>query len=110
MFYVAFDLNEGALGSICTAVMGMVGLVMVHETCKPYNKLRAVMVAFICVGFVFCFLAMKDFFTISALLWSDTLILFVFVALAKPVMRQITDIVHGAVKLWRMFVKKPESE
>ena len=107
LFYVAFDLNEGALGSICTAVMGMVGLVMVHETCKPYNKLRGVMMVFIAVAFVFCFFALKSFFTISALLWSDTLILIVFLALAKPVMREMTIIVQKIGQFFRnVFLKR----
>ena len=67
LFYVAFKLDVGALSSICTAVMGMVGLLMVHETSKPYNKIRTAMMIFVCVGFVFSFLFLKTFFTISAL-------------------------------------------
>ena len=51
LFYVAFKLDDGALSSICTAVMGMVGLLMVHETSKPYNKIRTAMMIFVCVGF-----------------------------------------------------------
>ena len=62
LFYVAFKLDVGALSSICTAVMGMVGLLMVHETSKPYNKIRTAMMIFVCVGFVFSFLFLEDVF------------------------------------------------
>ena len=90
LFYVAFKLDVGALSSICTAVMGMVGLLMVHETsCSSYDKIRTAMMIFVCVGFVFSFLFLKTFFTISALAWSDALILIVFLALAGPAMRQM---------------------
>lgn len=106
LFYVAFHLNEGALSSICTAVMGVVGLLMVHETCKPYNKIRTAMMVFVCVGFVFSFFVLKNFFTISALQWSDALILIVFVALAGPVMRQMQSLTQQLIKLLRQVAQR----
>lgn len=106
LFYVAFDLNEGALSSICTAVIGAVGMIMVHNTSKPYNKLRTIMMVFVCVGFVFSFFVLKNFFTISALQWSDALILIVFVALANPVMRQMTIFIQQVGKLFHQFIGK----
>jgi len=92
LFYVAFDLNEGALTSICTAIMGVVGLLMVHRTSMPYNALRRAMMITISAAFVFAFLFLREFFTLSALLWSDALILIVFIMLAKPVMGTISSL------------------
>ena len=99
LFYVAFDLNDGALSSICTAVMGAVGLLMVHNTCKPYNKIRQIMIVLMTVGFVFSFFFLKSFFTISSLQWSDALILIVFVVLSKPVMGEAIKAVEQIGKL-----------
>ncbi len=90
LFYVAFDLNEGALTSICTAIMGVVGLLMVHRTSKPYNALRRTMVITVSAAFAYAFFFMGEFFTLSSLLWSDALILLVFVLLARPVMDGIS--------------------
>ena len=86
LFYLAFNLSDGALSTICTAVMGVVGLLMVHRTCKPYNKLRIVLMAGISVAFAVCFLFLKDLFILSSLQFSDGLILVVFSLLAWPTM------------------------
>ena len=89
LFYLAFHLSDGALSTICTAVMGVVGLLMVHRTCKPYNRLRIVLMAGITVAFAVCFLFLKDLFILSALQFSDTLIMVVFSLLAWPAMNVI---------------------
>ena len=89
LFYLAFHLSDGALSTICTAVMGVVGLLMVHRTCKPYNKLRIVLMTGIAVAFAVCFLFLKDLFILSALQFSDTLIMVVFSLLAWPAMNVI---------------------
>jgi len=93
LFYVAFNLNEGALTSICTAIMGVVGLLMVHRTSIPYNVLRKAMMITISVAFAFAFFFMKEFFMLPELLWSDALILIVFVMLARPVMNAVSSLV-----------------
>ena len=90
LFYIAFDISDGSLTSICTAIMGIVGLLMVHRTSKPYNALRLVMMITVTVAFAFSFFFLKDFFTLSKLLWSDVLILIVFAMLVNPIMEAIT--------------------
>lgn len=102
LFYVAFHLNEGALTSICTALLGVVGLLMVHRTSTPYNKLRKTMMITVSMAFVFAFFFMKKFFMLSELLWSDVLILIVFTMLAKPVM----DAVSSGIDACRDLIKK----
>ncbi len=100
LFYLAFHLSEGALSTICTAVMGFVGLLMVHRTCHPYNKTRVALMVGISVSFAFCFFFLKSLFILSALQFSDTLIMVVFCLLAWPAMNLFTrglDRVHDAV-------------
>ena len=90
LFYIAFDISDGSLTSICTAIMGIVGLLMVHRTSKPYNALRLAMMIIVTVAFAFSFFFLKDFFTLTKLLWSDVLILTVFAMLVNPIMEAIT--------------------
>lgn len=90
LFYLAFDLHEGALSTISTAMIGIVGLLMVHRTSLPYNTLRRIMVAGVSAAFAAAFLFLKDFFTLSALHWSDILILTVLALLAYPAMERFT--------------------
>ena len=92
LFYIAFSLNEGALSTICTAVIGVVGLAMVHYTCKPYNKIRAWMMVLLSVAFAVSFLFLKYLFTLSSLEWSDVLIMVVLCLLAFPMMDRFTKL------------------
>ncbi len=90
LFYLAFQLEEGALSTICTAMIGIVGLLMVHRTSLPYNTLRRIMVAGVSTAFAVSFFFLKDFFTLSVLHWSDTLVLVVLALLAYPAMDRFT--------------------
>ena len=90
LFYIAFQLNEGALSTICTAVIGVVGLSMVHYTCRPYNKLRTWMMIAVSAAFAVCFLFLKSLFTLSVLQWSDVLIMVVLALLAFPMTDRFT--------------------
>lgn len=106
LFYIAFDLSEGALSSICTAIMGIVGLLMVHRTSTPYNGIRLTMMITVTVVFAFSFFFLKNFFTLSKLLWSDALILIVFAMLVKPIMETITKWMN----IVKIFITKIKSK
>lgn len=43
LFYLAFHIKEDMLSTLCTGIMGIVGLLMVHQTSLPMNKLRKAM-------------------------------------------------------------------
>ncbi len=84
LFHKAFALSEESLATICTAVMGVVGLLMVHRTCKPYTTLRKILLAVMAVGFTVCFLFLGKYFALSALSIQDILVMVVLLALAWP--------------------------
>ncbi len=87
LFYLGFDLTEDEMSTISTVVMGVVGLLMIHHTCMPYNALRKALMAFCTGAFVFSVLFLKTLFTLSILDFSSTLIVVVFAALAWPVFK-----------------------
>lgn len=98
LFYLAFGLSEQSLSTICTAVMGIVGLLMVHRTSKPYNGLRLAMILLISAAFAVSFFFLKEFFELTVLSWPDLLVLVVFALLANPVMNTVAawlDAVQG---------------
>ena len=43
LFYLAFHIREEMLSTICTGIMGIVGLMMVYQTSRPFNALRKAM-------------------------------------------------------------------
>ena len=100
LFFYAFDLTGDELSTICTIVVGVVGLLMVHRTCKPYNALRRVLMAGCVVAFVFAATVLSPIFTLqlqmSAGAW---LVLAVFLLLAFEVSISAHIMVGGINKL-----------
>ena len=103
LFYLGFKIPEDEMSTIATVVMGVVGLLMVHRTCKPYNNLRRLLMAAMTTAFVFCALFMKKLFTLTSLGFEDMLIVVVFAALAWPTLK-VMDM--GLEKLSRCLSPK----
>ncbi len=101
-FYSEFSIGDGALSSICTAVIGTVGLVMVHRTARPYNALRAVMTAGVSAAFAVIFIFFKQYFTLAPLARPEVMILIMFALMAKPFM----DIISSGLDRLKAFIEK----
>ena len=86
LFYLAFHIREDMLSTLCTGIMGIVGLLMVHQTSLPLNKLRKAMLIGLCAAFVVCYFFLPELFTLSALDKPSLLILVVLGLLAFSVM------------------------
>ena len=86
LFYIAFRIDDTSMSTICTGVMGIVGLMMVHRTSKPYNKLRIAMIICLTLAFLVAFFFLPEIFTLKALNFQSMLILVVFGLLAWPVL------------------------
>ncbi len=87
LFYLAFDLDDSMLSTICTGIMGIVGLMMVYKTSIPFNNIRKIMLGTTGVLFFVCYFFFPTIFTLSALDSSSFLILAVFGLLAWPVLK-----------------------
>lgn len=87
LFYLAFSFPEDEMSTICAIIMAVVGLLVLHSNCKPYNKLRKILVGGVSGALLICVLFFKKLFTLSALNYSSVLVLMVFVLLAYPLMR-----------------------
>ena len=85
LFYLAFHIKEDMLSTLCTGIMGIVGLLMVHQTSLPMNKLRKAMLVGLCIAFVVCYFFLPELFTLSALDKPSLLILVVLGLLAVSV-------------------------
>ena len=86
LFYIAFHIDDTSMSTICTGVMGIVGLMMVHRTSKPYNKLRIAMIICLTLAFLVAFFFLPEIFTLKTLNFQSMLILVVFGLLAWPVL------------------------
>ena len=86
LFYLAFHIKEDMLSTLCTGIMGIVGLLMVYQTSQPLNKLRKLMLIGLCAAFTVCYFFLPELFTLSALDKPALLILVVLGLLAFSVM------------------------
>ena len=100
LFYVVFDLTKAELGTICTIVVGVVGLLMVHRTCKPYTLLRRLLMIVCTAGF---FLGATLFSTIFTVSWDISrgawLVMAVFILLSFEISLSANVMVE-AVNRW----------
>jgi cation-transporting ATPase E len=107
MFFTVFHLTESELSTICTIVVGVVGLLMVHRTCKPYNLLRKALMAVCIVAFFFAATVLSPIFTIewtmSAGAW---LVLAVFVLLAFEVSLSANIMVNAINRFVQWVIRK----
>ena len=85
LFYLAFHLEDDMLSTISTGVMGVVGLMMVFHTSKPFNTLRIVMMSFLIAAFAVCYFFFPTNFTIEPLNTRGLLVFIVFALLACSV-------------------------
>lgn len=92
LFYLAFHLDDTLLSTICTGLMGIVGLMMVYNTSKPFNTIRKIMMIGISVAFFACYFFIPTIFTLTPLDSSGFLILVVLGLLAWPVLRLFNNI------------------
>jgi cation-transporting ATPase E len=100
LFAYAFNLTEDASSTICTIVIGVVGLLMVHRTCKPYNLLRRVLMGGCIVCFTLCVVVLHEVFNLSLqMYWGAWLVMAVFVLLAFEVSLSANIMVEGINKL-----------
>jgi cation-transporting ATPase E len=107
LFNIAFKIGDNETSTICTVVMGVVGLMMVFKTCQPFNKLRRAMMIVLTAAFGFCVLFMRTLFTLSELSFSHMLILVVISLLAWPGLNLATRSLDGLRDTsFRLFSRK----
>ncbi len=111
LFYLAFPIDEAMLSTLCTGIMGIVGLMMVYQTSKPFNLLRKVMLVLLTAGFAACYFFLPELFTLSRLDKPSLLIFVVLGLLTFSVMFACVKCVdHAKDRLSRGFFHKKRDQ
>ncbi len=84
LFYLAFDIQEDMMSTICAVVLCVVGLLMLYRTSLPLNLLRKLLLGAMTVLFVLSVAFLHELFTITPLDFASSLVLVVFALLACP--------------------------
>lgn len=107
LFYISFGLPDNEMSTICAIIMAVVGVLVLHNNCRPYNEIRKVLMIGVSVIILICVLFFKQLFTLSDLSGSSMLVLAVFALLAYPLMRVLYK---GMEKLQEHFEAKDAAE
>jgi cation-transporting ATPase E len=75
------------MSTICAVTVGIVGILVIVRLCRPFTFLRKLLVAAVCIAFVFSAVVLKRLFTLSPLDFPGMLLLAVFALLAWPALK-----------------------
>ena len=65
-FMVVFGLGEAETSTICAAILSFVGLLVLLETCKPFDKFRKLIWGAMAAALVLCFTVLGGFLELQA--------------------------------------------
>lgn len=84
LFYLAFEIPKDEMSTICALIMGLVGMMMLFYTSRPFNVMRTILFCAMGAGLVLGALILSDFFSLVPLTFQSGLVLAVFAALSIP--------------------------
>ncbi len=90
LFCTVFSIGENIMGTVCTLVLSIVGMLIVHRMCQPYNLIRKALMVVLCLGYAVCLLFLPGLFSLTNVDTGGTLVLIVFVLLAWPALKAVT--------------------
>ena len=89
-FYEALELPEDSVRTVATGIMGVVGILMVDRTSRPYTPIRRALIIVISAAFIAAFIFFKSWFSLPPAGKAGTAVLIVFALLAWPVMNTLS--------------------
>lgn len=92
MFYVAFELPTDEMSTISAIILAVVGFLVLHYICKPYNRYKRILVAGMIIIFILSLVFFMDFFTLTSLSTQSILVLIVFALLANQTIYLLTKL------------------
>ncbi len=64
-FMAAFELPLEQISTVCAAILSVVGLLVLYQTCKPFDKFRRLIWWLMAAGLVICFTLLNGFFDLT---------------------------------------------
>ena len=65
MFMVTFDLPVEPISTVCAALLSMVGLLVLFQTCKPFDRFRRLIWGAMALALLACFTLLQGFFELE---------------------------------------------
>ena len=112
-YMAAFNLPLDQISTVCAAILGVVGLLVLFQTCKPFDKFRALIWVAMAVALVVCFTWLGSFFELRASMLEVQLIMATLLIMTPTVffaMQRVFDWFDKLV-LWirKLFRRKKKA-
>lgn len=84
-FISVFALTSEAAGTISSSILSVVGLMVLYQVCKPFNRFRAMLWSLMAVGIVFSFTMLGNLFRLSFRETETQLVMFTLLVMTPTV-------------------------
>ncbi len=98
-FMSAFDLPLAQISTVCAAILAVVGLLVLFETCKPFDKFRKLIWWAMAAGLVICFTVFGGFFDLESGNAQSTIIMVTLLVMTPTVFFAVQRIFDWGDKL-----------
>ncbi len=109
-FMAVYSLPLDQISTVCAAILGVVGLLVLFQTCKPFDKFRMLLWGAMTAALVFCFTALASFFDLSAGSVQTALLMATLLMLTPTIFRTVTRIFDFGDKLIARLRKKEQAD
>ncbi len=108
-FMVIFDLALGQVSAVCAAILSVVGLLVLYQTCKPFGRIRRIIWWTMAAGLLVCFTFFRSFFELHLEDQASVLVMVVLLIMTPTVffaVQRVFDWGDKAAALVKRKVKR----
>ncbi len=98
LFRIAFDLDPAQISTVSALLLGVVGLIMLFNVCRPFNLFRTIIFFSMIIGFILGALLLPGFFALTPFGFGPALILAVFSVMSLTMVGQMRYIIDYVTK------------
>ena len=98
-FMAAFGLPLSQISTVCAAILGVVGLLVLFQTCKPFDIFRKIIWGAMALALVLCFTWLGSFFELKASMRSVQLVMATLLIMTPTVFFAIQRVFDWGDKL-----------
>jgi len=105
-FMSVFRFEFGPFQTVCTAILAVVGLLVLFQVCKPFDKFRMLIWILMALALLGCFTLLRDIFSLEAGNLSTTLVMLTLLMMTPTVFFAVQRIFDLGDKLYLKARKK----
>jgi len=91
-YMAVFGLTLAQTGTVCAAILGVVGLLVLYQVSKPFDKFRAIIWWLMAAALLVCFTALGSLFNLHLGDWTTVLVTVTLLIMAPTVFLTVTRI------------------